>query len=368
MIAAAIETESNAAAHRTCAAESSRCTVARLQNGQCAAWDTFVKNREFGSIFHTIAWRDTVKQTFGHEDIYLLAERDGVIVGVLPMFLVNSRFAGRLLISVPCAVEGGVLALDGEATGALFAEARRIATERNCAAIDLRSERAAFPSVPIVDRYVGFRRELPDSADDVLGWLPRKARAAARNGRYKFRLSISYGDEHLREVWRLYTISMRRLASLNYPYRFFETLVERTPGSHWVSLVRWNDKPVAGLVTLLFKDRVVPYFLGTTSEAKRCSAANFIYLDSMERGVAAGYRIFDFGRSRRDNTGSFDFKRFQGFEPRPLHYQCHVLPGHRAPNLSPENPRYGLARRIWPHLPLSLTRALGARLSAHIPG
>ncbi|MCH9002423.1 MAG: FemAB family PEP-CTERM system-associated protein [Planctomycetes bacterium] len=368
MIAAAIETESNAAAHRTCAAESSRCTVARLQNGQCAAWDTFVKNHEFGSIFHTIAWRDTVKQTFGHEDIYLLAERDGVIVGVLPMFLVNSRFAGRLLMSVPCAVEGGVLAVDGEAADALFNEAKRIATERNCAAIDLRSERAAFPSIPIVDRYVGFRRELPDSADDVLGWLPRKARAAARNGRHKFRLSISYGDEHLREVWRLYTISMRRLASLNYPYRFFETLVKRTPGSHWVSLVRWNGKPVAGLVTLLFKDRVVPYFLGTTSEAKRCSAANFIYLDSMERGVAAGYRIFDFGRSRRDNTGSFDFKRFQGFEPRPLQYQCHVLPGHRAPNLSPENPRYGLARRIWPHLPLSLTRALGARLSAHIPG
>ena len=247
-------------------------------------------------------------------------------------------------------------------------ETKRIATERNCGAIDLRSEQAAIPGIPIVDRYVGFRRELPDSAGDVLGWLPRKARAAARNGRHKFCLSISYGDEHLREVWRLYTISMRRLASLNYPFRFFETLVEQTPDSHWVSLVRWNDKPVAGLVTLLFKDRVVPYFLGTTSEAKRCSAANFIYLDAMERSVASGCRIFDFGRSRRDNTGSFDFKRFQGFEPRPLHYQCHVLPGHRSPNLSPDNPRYGWARGIWPHLPLSLTRALGARLSAHIPG
>ena len=368
MIAATIENESSAAAHETCAARCSRYTVSRLQDGQRCAWDTFVKNHDLGSIFHTLAWRDTVKQTFDHEDTYLLVLRGGEIVGVFPMFLVNSRFAGRLLMSVPCAVEGGVLAVESEAAGALFNEAKRIATERNCAAIDLRSERAAFPDIPIVDRYVGFRRELPDSAADVLGWLPRKARAAARNGRHKFRLSISYGDEHLREVWRLYTISMRRLASLNYPFLFFETLAKLTPGRHWVSLVRWNDKPVAGLVTLLFKDRVVPYFLGTIGEARRCSAANFIYLDAMERGVAAGYRIFDFGRSRRDNTGSFDFKRFQGFEPRPLHYQCHVLPGHRAPNLSPDNPRYELARRIWPHLPLSLTRALGARLSAHIPG
>ncbi len=368
MIAATIDNESSAAAHETCAARCSRYTVSRLQDGQRCAWDTFVKNHDLGSIFHTLAWRDTVKQTFDHEDTYLLVLRGGEIVGVLPMFLVNSRFAGRLLMSVPCAVEGGVLAVEGEAAGALFNAAKRIATERNCAAIDLRSERAAFPDIPIVDRYVGFRRELPDSAADVLGWLPRKARAAARNGRHKFRLSISYGDEHLREVWRLYTISMRRLASLNYPYRFFETLVDLTPRRHWVSLVRWNGKPVAGLITLLFKDRVVPYFLGTTSEARRCSAANFIYLDSMERGVAAGYRIFDFGRSRRDNIGSFDFKRFQGFEPRPLQYQSYVLPGQRPPDLSPQSPRYGLARRIWPHLPLSLTRALGARLSAHIPG
>ena len=286
MNATTIENETDAA-RESRAATSSRCTVSRLQDGQRRAWDTFVENHDLGSIFHTIAWQETVKQTFGHEDIYLLAERDGAIVGVLPMFLVNSRFAGRLLMSVPCAVEGGVLAVDGEASGALYKVAKRFATERNCTAIDLRSEQAAIPGIPIVDRYVGFRRELPDSSADVLGWLPRKARAAARNGRHKFRLSISYGDEHLREVWRLYTISMRRLASLNYPYRFFGTLAKLTPDRHWISLVRWNGKPVAGLVTLLFKDRVVPYFLGATSDAKRCSAANFIYLDAMERGTTA---------------------------------------------------------------------------------
>ena len=113
MIAATTETEFGTAAPTRRAAESSPCTVARVQDGRYAAWDTFVQNHEFGSIFHTMAWRDTVERTFGHEDIYLLAARDGVIVGVLPMFLVNSRFAGRLLMSVPCAVEGGVLGYAG---------------------------------------------------------------------------------------------------------------------------------------------------------------------------------------------------------------------------------------------------------------
>jgi hypothetical protein len=93
-----------------------------------------------------------------------------------------------------------------------------------------------------------------------------------------------------------------------------------------------------------------------------------LYLDAMERGVEEGCRFFDFGRTRRDNRGSFDFKRFHGFEPRPLAYQCHTLPGHRAPNLSPRQTRFELARRMWRRLPLGLTTALGGRLAAHIPG
>ena len=63
----------------------------------------------------------------------------------------------------------------------------------------------------------------------MLGWLPRKARAAARNGRQKFGLEIFYGDEHLKQVWYLYTLSMRRLGTLSYPYSFFRKTVDHTP-------------------------------------------------------------------------------------------------------------------------------------------
>jgi FemAB-related protein (PEP-CTERM system-associated) len=309
-----------------------------------------------------------VEAAFKQKSFYLTAVRDGRLVGVLPLFLVVSCFGGRMLVSVPYAVGGGILADDAECISALFDRAKAIARDRDCSTIDLRSEHAIVPGLPTVGRYVGFRRALPERVEDVLGSLPRKARAAARNARDKYRLTVSFGDEHLRDVWRLYSIGMRRLGSLNYPYVFFERLIARTPKRHWVSLVRWNGRPVAGLVTFLFKDCVMPYFVGTTHDAKRCSAANFIYLTTMERGVAAGYRVFDFGRTRRDNQGSFDFKRLHGFEPRPLHYQIHTVNGREPLNLSPDNPKYRLARRVWSHLPLHVTRPLGARLAKHFPG
>lgn len=345
-----------------------KCQIVTLAPNRSDDWSRYVLAHPEGTLFHTLAWGDSVREAFGHESLYWMAMRGGRVVGVLPTFLVASRFTGRMLVSVPYAVGGGVIADDEAAAVSLFAHAKRIAAERRCRVIDLRSERAWIPDLPVIDRYVGFRRELPGSVEDVLPWLPRKARAAARNGRDKYRLTVSYGDEHLRQVWRLYSISMRRLASLTYPFTFFERAAELTPGRHWTSIVHWKGRPVAGLVVFLFGDRVIPYFIGTTDRAKRCSAANFIYLSAMERGVAQGYRVFDFGRSRRDNTGSYNFKRFNGFSPRPLGYQCYTPPGVEQPNLTPTNPSFSLARRVWPYLPLWMTRGLGGRLARHIPG
>ena len=222
--------------------------------------------------------------------------------------------------------------------------------------------------MPTVDDYVGFRRELPGTVDEVPGWLPRKARAAARNARLKYKLAVSYGDEQIAQVWRLYSKSMRRLGSISYPSAFFERLITHTPNRHFTAIVRRGGRPVAGLITFLFKDRVMPYFFGATDEARRCGATNLVYLSAMERGVARGYRVFDFGRSRRDNLGSANFKRFNGFEPRPLGYQRYTPPGRQGPDLSPTSPRFRIARRLWPHLPLFVTRVAGARLARHIPG
>ncbi len=342
--------------------------VATLSFHHDTAWGRYVMTHREGTLFHTLAWRNAVKEAFSHEDCYLVARREDRIVGAVPLFFIRSRLTGRMLVSVPYGVGGGIIADDIETAIALFNSARELADRLRCDTIDLRSERAVLPDLPTVDDYVGFRRELPGAVDEVPGWLPRKARAAARNARTRYKLTVSYGDEHVAQVWRLYSKTMRRLGSISYPLAFFERLIAHTPDRHFTSIVRRDGRTVGGLITFLFKDRVMPYFFGSTDEARRCGAANLVYLSAMQRGVALGYRVFDFGRSRRDNVGSANFKRFNGFTPRPLGYQRYTPPGRRGPDLSPGNPRFRFARRLWPYLPLCVTRVAGARLARHIPG
>lgn len=331
-------------------------------------WDSFVNVAGEGSIFHTTAWRDAVAESFGHQPFYLAARRSGRVAAVLPLFLVKSLLGGRLLVSVPYGVYGGVLGADSKSIIALLRDTDRLGRDLGARCVELRSRRAVWRDAPVVDRYVTFRKALPPRPQDCLALLPRKARAAARAGWEKHALTVSHGDGHLPRVWELYADTMRRLGSINYPYRFFESLARHTPGRHFVTLLSHREKPVAGLFTLVYRGEAMPYFAGFDARRRHLNLSNVLYLSAMEHAVECGCTLFDFGRSRRDNSGACAFKSHQGFEAEPLEYQVRAFPGCSAPNLSPSHRRFTVARRCWPLLPRWVTRPLGGWLSKHLPG
>lgn len=342
--------------------------IERLASSDHEQWDRFIDASDDGSLFHTTAWMESVRAGFGHRAIYLLAKRDEQIVGVLPLFEIHSLIGGTLLVSVPYGVYGGPIGEDLEALRRLRDETCTLARSIGARAVDLRSVKARWTGTPVVDRHVTFRKALPRRAADCLDALPRKARAAARIARERHGLAVSFDDAHLHTVWRLYCANMRRLGSLNYPFAFFDELIRRTPGGHLVCTVRDGAKPIAGLITFLHKGVAMPYFVGAADEFRHQNVYNLIYLSAMEQAVERGCHTFDFGRSRRDNIGACAFKKNQGFEPTPLEYQLHTVPGCVAPDLSPSNPRFALARRVWPMLPGIFTRRVGGWITRHIPG
>ena len=66
-----------------------------------AAWNAYVQAHPEGTFFHLAEWQDVLTRAFGHRTHYLLAERGGAIVGVLPLAEVKSRLFGHALVSTP---------------------------------------------------------------------------------------------------------------------------------------------------------------------------------------------------------------------------------------------------------------------------
>lgn len=331
-------------------------------------WSRFLEHADGATLFHQPDWCDAVERVFSHTPRHLIAERRGQTVGVLPLMEIHSLLAGTLLVSVPYGTYGGVVASDADVGDALAERAASETRRLNARCLELRSRYASVDAFTTDRRYAGFTRDLPATRAELETFLPRKARAAARQARGREGLTIRHDRGLLPVVWRLYARSMRRLGSVNYPYQFFEELAGRFGDDAWITAVLRDGRMVAGLLSFVYRDTVLPYFLGVDERVRCTGATNLIYLAVMERAVEQGLRRFDFGRTRKGNRGAFEFKTHQGFEPRELGYQRYVPPGRTAPDLTPANPRFAAARRVWRHLPLPLTRSLGAWISSSLPG
>jgi len=331
------------------------------------AWRDYILDHDLGTVFHLPAWSQGVSQSYGHRPMHLLAEEDGKIRGVLPLFLIKSVFVGRVLVSVPYATYGGIVADDHKTTLALLEAARDLARTHRAQYLELRHRENRNIDIPVIDRYDTFRKQLPEKSDEILSALPRKTRAAARKGCKLLDVKIERGDGLTDTIYDLYAWTLRRLGSPNYKRRFFHDLA-RAYGDDCVGLVVYDEgKAVAGVISFTFRDEIVPYFSGSYESAMRKNCNNAMYIRLMEWATDQNLRWFDFNRTRRDNHGPHAFKRYHGFEPEPLQYQIDLNLAKELPNLSPSNRKFKMAGNVWRKLPLAITRCAGGVISKWIP-
>jgi FemAB-related protein (PEP-CTERM system-associated) len=330
-----------------------------------AEWDAYVHASSDGTAFHLIAWKEAVEAGFGHRPLYLLARRAGVIEGVLPLFEVNGLLGGRRLVSVPYAVYGGVCATSDEARHALVQAARELGAERRAAYVELRHRRNQGLNLPIKSLYVTFTREISPDVEANARALPGKQRRMTRQGS-KHGLRAEMGREHLDSFYDVYADSVRHLGSPVFPRRFFRAVREAFAEQCAVLTVWQGDRLVSGVLSLFFRDQVLPYYGGARREALRFAVNDFMYWELMCYAARSGFRVFDFGRSRQ-GTGAYDFKRHWGFEPVPLPYQYVLLRRETLPDLSPSNPRFRVAAEVWKRLPASACRFVGPVITRYLP-
>ncbi len=328
-------------------------------------WDAFVRSTPGGSPFHLLAWKRAVETAFRHRAHYLMAVHGGGLEGVLPLFEVRGLLGGRGLVSVPYGVYGGVCATSAAAREALVGASRQLARRVKADYVELRHRSGQEADLPTKSLYVTFSRPIESSEEANLNAIPRKQRRMTRQG-LKHGLRPEFGLQHLDRFYDIYAHSVHSLGSPVFPRRLFHAIGQEF-GKDCELLTIWKDSvPVSGVLTLLFEDQVLPYYGGARQEALAFAVNDFMYWELLCHAAKAGYRTFDFGRSR-EGTGAYNFKRHWGFEPVALPYQYVLLDGSRMPNLSPSNPRMHFAVEAWKRMPLPLTKVVGPFLTRYLP-
>ncbi len=331
--------------------------------GERDEWDAFVRRAPGGTFFHLTGWKDVLEEAFGFTSRYLVARRATELVGVLPLFELRSPLAGRSLLSVPFAVEGGVCSGDDEARGALEEAACALARRTGARSLELR-DGLEGPGFHIREGvYFRFRRDLADTDEENFAAIRRKQRRMVRVGQQSGLVARVTNDD-LKVFFDLYARSVRHLGTPVFAQRYFRLLLERFPRDCFLLTVWHGDQPAAAVMSFFFNDTVLPYYAGSRHELFRYAVNDFMYWELMRSARERGARAFDFGRSKK-GTGAYDFKCHWGFEPEPLRYRVYTPDGAPVQAHTANDGHVQTLRRIWQRLPLGLTKLVGPSIIRH---
>jgi FemAB-related protein (PEP-CTERM system-associated) len=322
-----------------------------------ARWDAFVLGCAPATFFHRAGWQKVLREVFGHDAHFLYAERDGRIVGVLPLAQVKSLLFGNSLVGLPFTVYGGVATVDDEAAKALEDEAQQIARRLGVEHLELRNVQRRHDDWPLQDLYVTFRKTLlPEEEANMLA-IPRKQRAMVRKGiKNNLRSEIDPGVDRF---FALFADNVHRHGTPAMPRRWFQALRDEFGDDCEVlTVVSSEGKPLSSVMSFYFRDEVLPYYAGDDEAARDMAANDFKYWELMRRACARGLKVFDYGRSKA-GTGPYAFKKNWGFEPTPLHYEYCLYKRDAVPQNNPNNAKYQLLIKTWRRLPIGVANWLG---------
>jgi FemAB-related protein (PEP-CTERM system-associated) len=329
-------------------------------------WDAYVNAHPEATAYHQYRWSDLIARTFGHRALPLMASQAGRTIGVLPLILMDSRWFGRFLVSLPFVNYGGLLADSDEIEQAVWQKAQELGSEVGAAHIEARHLRARS--------FITQRKQhkvtmvLPLAATSEAQWkgfdpkLRNQIRKAERSG-----LTVRIGGaSDLPGFYQVFARNMRDLGTPVYTRRFFEEIFATFPGSAWVCSVRSGSTVVAAAIALGYRDTFEVPWASSLRDYRSLCPNNLLYWALIQQAIMLGYRRFDFGRST-PGEGTYKFKEQWGAGAVPLSWEYWTAEASGLPDLSPKNPKYQLATSVWKHLPTWLTKQLGPSIVRNIP-
>lgn len=333
------------------------------------AWMKFLSTHPDANLYHTPVWRSTLTEVFGHKTQYLLAEREGRVSGVLPLYLVKAPLLGSKLISLPYDIgSGGALAADQASERSLVERAVAIAREQKVNYLELRY---GHPRDYL--EAMGFQKSEPVLISEMaLGteeqvWLQvekdhRKAVQKAAKRGIEVREAVTVAD--FREFERVQLQVFRDFGTPPYGSNYFPALWRnlQAQGNVKVLLAYVDGSCAGGLVLFGWGKNMVSKFAACLPHAVPLRAYAALYWRAIQLGIQLGYERMSWGTSSRDQTGLVEFKERWGAITRPA--VLYSLPVNGAiPDISKYYDSTGLERRAWRKLPLPMTQLGGSILS-----
>lgn len=295
-----------------------------------------------------------------------MAEENGTVRGILPLFVQKSWLLGKWVCSMPLVQGGGVAAENLEASQQLLQKACALTVEVGGKYLELRGCSAQTCGLKRRDDKVKAVLSLNDDPQKMLQAFDSRVRTSIRKAQ-KAGLSCHFGGaELLADFYVVFSENMRDLGTPVYERRFFEDVLQAFSRECFLCVVRFEGKPIACDLLVGFRQTIESAWAASIRKYLSLKPNMFLHWNAFCFAADRGYSVFDFGRSTA-GSGTHRYKMQWGSQEIPLNWSYWCPGEQKVQTLDRHNPKLRFAIGAWRKLPLSIANRVGPVLVKHLP-
>lgn len=333
------------------------------------SYQSFVDKHQLSLVYHTMAWRQIVQNTYGYTPHYITAKDSAQTVGLLPLFEVNSLISGRHLSAIPFSQFVSVLYETEDVLEGLVTQAKELACQVQCRYIEVRGSAAPLTKFGFQVATHYWISTLSLQVDQKTLWrnlhhsTRRNIKKARKNDLYVRRARTTANFE---KFYHLMLETRRRQGSPPYPAQLF-TMLQKMPQAR-LYLVSDERQDLAGIIIFCYGDQVIYAYGASVSDLGllRLRPNDLLFWTVITEMREEGYKIFNFGTTPINHKSLLRFKENWGSQSQPLAYAYWLNTITQIPLLERESRKVKLVSAFIRWMPLWSLRFVGRFLFKHL--
>jgi len=324
-------------------------------------WPKFLLRHPRASVFHTSAWLEALRRTYGYEPVVFTTATSGdEIRNGLVSCQIQNWLTGRRMVSLPFSDHCEPLLKNAEELAALLSRVESQCRVGKWKYFEFRplllkesdgGQEYLAKSGEFSFHKLDLRPELNQLFSNFhKSCIQRNIQKAERE-----RLTNEEGRSEALVVkfYRLLLLTRRRHKLPPQPLRWFRNLVECFGEDLTIRVASKGGQPIASILTLSYKKSLVYKYGCSDEKFHNLGGMPLLFWRAIQDAKKVGAREFDLGRSDLSNSSLATFKEHLGAERSKL---CYFRLGQHVPARSNTDWKMRLVHSAFAHMPTPLTR------------
>jgi hypothetical protein len=336
-------------------------------------WAELVERHPKASIFHTVAWLEALRRTYGYEPVvFTTSPLNGELKNGLVFCHVKSWLTGSRLVSLPFSDHCEPLCDSSEDVNFLVRYLQTALQHQRWKYLELRPIDGDFgqtgggTGLLPATKYFLHRLSLRHDLNEIFRGLNKDSvqRRIHRADRAGLVEKCGRSDDLLKEFYSLLVMTRGRHHVAPAPYSWFRNLVQCQGEALEIRVAYHEQTPIAATLTLRFRDIVYYKYGCSDAQFNRFGAMPWLLWNAVAAAKSNGANDFDMGRTEENNAGLLVFKNHWVPDPKQLVYWRFPETSHSL--TSPDGWKLEMTKRAFSYMPSGLLTITGKLLYRHI--